>query len=375
MVKIRGGFARPARRREQRVALAGDGIVLLFVGEREQAADRVHRVERGLAEAAVELAAPGPRHVRDHRVQHEAAGLVLVETQVEQVAQEAAALRDAEHVRALDGLRARIPLGGGAPAQEARGVPHRGEAEADQRRILRAVVAIVDPAGLEAAVERDRPRVGEAPGRARHRGGGRVAVLAHVQLRLRVVDAGHRVRDVVAVGQRQHVHAGVRPELAAHPLGDAGRPGHRHRHHAVAARHVGLPADPGHRVAVAHQEPVAEVLPGGRIVRARAALLNMPSAILRPRFGTSRSSRRRAAVERPQEIEVGRVLDEPARVAGRQPQVRDRLVLPGRRIRGEVQDPVDLLVARGRRHRLAPGDIEPDDSHRVSLRSRSRGTA
>ncbi len=166
-----------------------------------------------------------------------------------------------------------IPLGRGAPAQEARGIPHRGEAEPNHRRILRAVVAVVDAAGLEAAVERDRPRLsGEAPGRARHRDGGRVTVLAHVQLRLRIVEAGHRMRDVITVGQRQHVHARVRPELAAHPLGDARHPRHRHRHHAVAARHVGLPADPGHRVAVAHEELIAEVFPGRRIVRARGAV-------------------------------------------------------------------------------------------------------
>ena len=182
------------------------------------------------------------------------------------------------------------------------------------------------------------PRVREAPGRARHRGRGRAAVLAHVQLRLRIVEAGHRMRDVVAVGQRQHVHARVRPELAAH-----------------AARRRRAPAAPS--------------APSGRRGAARRAASRSTPPCSRGASGSrcrspprtsDRSSARRAVehAERdlapavrhveeqpaarppssgPQQVEVGGELDEPARVARRQPQVRDRLVLPGRRVRGEVQ--------------------------------------
>jgi len=228
----------------------------------------------------------------------------------------------------------------------------------------------------------------EAPGRPRRRGRGRVGVLAHVQLRLGVVEAGHRMRDVVTVGQRQHVHARVRPELAAYALGDARHAGHRHRHHAVAARHVGLPADPGHRVAVAHQELITEIFLGNRVVRARGAVEHAERD-LAPAVRHVEEQPAAPAVERSQEIEVGGVLHEPARVAGRQAQVRDRLVRLGRRIRREAQHALDLLVGapgpvhplahtleyRAVQHRLAPGDLQPDDSHRVSLRSRSRGTA
>jgi hypothetical protein len=180
--------------------------------------------------------------------------------------------------------------------------------------------------------------------------------------------------DVVAVGQRQHVHPRVRPELAADTLGDAGHSGHRHRHHAVAPRHVGLPADPGHRVAVAHQELIAEILAGRRVVRARSGVEHAEGD-LAAAVGHVEEQPAAPAVERPQEVEVGGVLHEPAGIARGQTQVRDRLVGPGRRIRGEVQHALELLVRVGRparalergavQHRLAPDDLEPDHSHRV----------
>ena len=122
--------------------------------------------------------------------------LVLVEAVIEERAQEAAALRDPEHVGPVDLARARVPLPRAPPAQEGRGVANRGEAETDQRGILGPVVALVDPPGLEAAVEGDRARVGEAPRSARHRDRGGLRVLAHVSQDPALLDAFRSGADI-----------------------------------------------------------------------------------------------------------------------------------------------------------------------------------
>src|SRR5262249_52171745 len=98
----------PVQPLEEPAALASDGILLPGVGEREEVADRVVRVERGLTEAAVDLAAPRARHVRNHRVEDGAAPLVLVEAEIEQMAEEPAALRHAEDVGMVELTRAGI---------------------------------------------------------------------------------------------------------------------------------------------------------------------------------------------------------------------------------------------------------------------------
>src|SRR5262249_33040858 len=87
--------------RELRAALSGHLIERRGIGERKQASDRGGRVQGGLPEALVELAATGARDVNDHAVEPSAAGFVLVQAQVEQVAQEAPGLRDADHVRVI----------------------------------------------------------------------------------------------------------------------------------------------------------------------------------------------------------------------------------------------------------------------------------
>jgi len=150
-------------------------------------------------------------------------------------------------------------------------------------------------------------------------------VLALVQLRLRVVQVRHRVRDVVAIGERQHADAGVRAELAAHPLGHPGHPRHRERHHAVAPRHVRLPADPGHRVAGAHQEAVAEVLARGRVVRPGRAVEHAE----RDLAAAVRHIQEEAAIASAggaKEIEVRGGLDEPLGIARGQAQIGDGLI-------------------------------------------------
>src|SRR2546426_906860 len=77
---------------EARAALAGHGVDLGGVGEREQTADGAGRVQRRLTEALVELSAARAGDVRDDAVEDPAAGLVLVQAEIEEVTEKAAGL-------------------------------------------------------------------------------------------------------------------------------------------------------------------------------------------------------------------------------------------------------------------------------------------
>ena len=194
----------PAQPLEQRPPLSAHRILLLDVRERKEAADRVHGIERWLAEAAVELPAPRPRHVGNDRVEDGPAALVFVQGQIEHVPQESTTLRDAEHVGTVELTGARIPGRGGPEPQEGRGVAHRGEAQPHHGRILGAVVALVDLPGLEAAREEYEGRIGdrhppvharESPGTPRHRQLGSAAMGPHGQLVLGIVGLGHGMTE------------------------------------------------------------------------------------------------------------------------------------------------------------------------------------
>jgi hypothetical protein len=93
--------------RQQPVADAGLRILLRDVAEREDIG-RIEEVEirvavaRRLREAMVEAAAARAGDVRYDAVEHLAVRLVAIEPVVEILAQEAAALRDAERSRARD---------------------------------------------------------------------------------------------------------------------------------------------------------------------------------------------------------------------------------------------------------------------------------
>ena len=70
---------------QERAPLARERILLLGMREREEAPDGMGRVERGLAEAAVELAAPCACDVRHHRVEGGAPLFVLVEGEIQEM--------------------------------------------------------------------------------------------------------------------------------------------------------------------------------------------------------------------------------------------------------------------------------------------------
>src|SRR5439155_690832 len=123
--------------------------------------------------SVVEAATPGAGSVHEEAVEYGAARLVGVEALVDEMSQEPARLRDAEANTPANGEGA-----GRVVFAVRHHVPHRGEAEADDDRVSRAIDQLVDPAGLEApGVSDPRPTVHEAPLIARHDAAGRQPAL------------------------------------------------------------------------------------------------------------------------------------------------------------------------------------------------------
>ena len=88
---------------QQAVGQAGVGVGLGLIGEGEQAVDAAGGLAGGLGETLVELAALTSGDVGDDAVEHGAARLVVVDAVVQEGAQVAAALGDAEGVGVVDG--------------------------------------------------------------------------------------------------------------------------------------------------------------------------------------------------------------------------------------------------------------------------------
>src|SRR2546426_1169108 len=130
----------------------------------------------------------------------EASRLVLVQAEVEEVAEKASALRDAEGVRAVEGLRAGIPVGGGSAPEPRGGVAHREEAQAHERRVRRAVHELVDLPRLEAVLDREAGGGGGSPRAALPLDGRGLPALAHGEASAGGLGGGGRVRGVVAGG-------------------------------------------------------------------------------------------------------------------------------------------------------------------------------
>src|SRR5205814_10047793 len=98
----------------------------------------------------VEAPAPWSGRVNEQPVEHFPAGIVGVETLVQEMTQETPALRDA----GADGRRDR-KLRPGIVAGPGDDVAHGGQAHPDDDRIPRAVDEIVDLPGQKAAGEKD----------------------------------------------------------------------------------------------------------------------------------------------------------------------------------------------------------------------------
>jgi hypothetical protein len=90
----------------QPIAPAAEGIVQGLVGERERVrlpgrVLRVPRIASGQAEADIGRHATGARDMRHQPVEHHSAGEVLVEAEIEEIAQISPGLRHAKADRAL----------------------------------------------------------------------------------------------------------------------------------------------------------------------------------------------------------------------------------------------------------------------------------
>ena len=191
--------------RQPAVGAAGDRVGRHRIAERERGAgiERLAvllHVAAGLREAIVgeHLLAGGD--VRHQPVEHHAAGFVLVEAEIEEVVQEASALRDAERDGVVDAAGDRIGragcVGGFAP-QERHDVARRGEAHAHHLGVFRGVDEFVDRAGVEAGGPLDRDLVRRLEGEAQvGRRDARIGLaLAHRQRRLGRIEIGRRIGE------------------------------------------------------------------------------------------------------------------------------------------------------------------------------------
>jgi hypothetical protein len=177
------------------------------------------------------------------------------------------------------------------------------------------------------------------------------------------------VRDVIAVGERQHVRRRVGPELATHEPADPSGPRHVERHHAVPARHVVLPADPRHREALTHQKTVAEVL-GRRGVRHAHRAVEHAEGHLAPTVGDveQQAAVPTRGIGRAQQVKVALELDPTVGAARRQRKIGDRGVQVMRGIDGDSQRPGELLLGAGGTERMTVEDerarVEVERGHR-----------
>ena len=328
------------RVRERSLARAAHRILQGRVGERE-CGDVVARSHR-LRPALVQVDSRRAGDVREDGVEHLPILFVGVEPFVQEAAQKSSALRRAEAVGVTHrrgGIRLMLQPRGG--------IANRGEAEAGDWRVRRAVRDLVSRPRLEAAVERHGV-TGEAPPRARN-----LAARRREELRTggeAAVRAG-RIDGVVArqIVDREFSRACVCRPLRADDAGDRGATIGRHRH-ADAHRqrplgHIELPPDPDQRVAEPHQEPIAKIVVGRRVWRPAAI-----EAVQRDLVTAIEDVDERCAVSsrrlRPQDVQIGRELDAARGVDGGLVEVGDDLVVGILGVDGEMDRADDLLVAR-----------------------------
>ena len=338
---------------QQAVAGAAERVVADDVGVRELV-DRTREEElRGLSVASIELAADTAGDVDVHAVKsalREVVG-VAVESEVEQMAEEAPALRDTEAVHAL--VRT-FPT-----AQEERRVAEGEQSRAHDRRAVGGVDDLVDLARREAVGEPEMAvafddarvgRLGEAPLVAGNLAGLVVLEVADVEPRATVFVLGDGVSGLAEMLDR---HRG--DSLAGTQVGDrlAGD-GHSvlKRLRCVEAEqrvHVGrvpLPSDRGEAESVSKEEAVARI---ERVGKGELAGSLVESARQQRAAAVGHVDNERAIagvqVLRANQDKVARIANAAVRPASCEVKVGDALVIFKRR--------VDRIVefARGRSRR------------------------
>ena len=349
---------------------------------------------------AVALGAPGLREAHVHAdaaaaadpvedaVDHPAAALVLVEAQRLVVVEIARRLRDREGQRVLDVARERVGITkvvGPGVAQEGNEVARRREAQARHERVLGDVGELVDRALQERAARQLDGGAGVRGVVPAARGdvGRRLAqVRLHGEPRLRLVEGGRRIGER-ARRCRGVVEDDVLVRRARNRRAVAVR---RHRHGdgevVVAGWRRDVPAVPRQAVALVHQERVARIRRGGRVVAAARAVEGAEELVAAVVDLDEQLVVAVAQIDRLQDVDVHRVLDVAARVARRELDVGDDPVASVVRVDFAVGLAAQLLVGAGgperARHardrilegrRLDAGDLDLGDAR---LRARYR---
>ncbi|MNX97045.1 hypothetical protein D3C86_1293940 [compost metagenome] len=320
------------------------------------------------------------RHVGVDAVEHLRAVQRLVEAQVQERLHRIAGLRRPLAQRVSDAARHRIGRAGtvrGLAAEEAHGVPQRGQAHAHHLRVLRHVHEFVEILRIEAAAQADAGRVGRAgegvgagvaggefpvAGGNRHARIGLVDAPRERVAGLGVVEAGRRVGDHGAVehaagqGHRRRGRAWHQfGPIGARDRGAIGILRHRHRHgqpRRAGLRHIALPGRVQQHVAALQVDRVARARGGvdhGQDIAAIGRVVAQHAAGLAHVLGLEHD-------------EVGRVLDHAVCVDGRQRQVLDDGVPGVLRIDLAADGARQLLVlphaAVAAREVLCAGDLE-----------------
>ena len=337
-----------------------------FVGVRRQVAEPWRDFHRWLGVAVVELAPPPTRDVRIYTVEDPAAGLIYVQAVVQERAQEAAALGDAERVGTLQRPGAGIPFLGRPVAQEAGEVAGREQPAAHDRTDARRVEDVVDLARLEAAFEPDVRVVGrelavflagEPPPPARDVGARTVWPVLHGHTGAGFVHVGGEVGDehggAEYIAEADAGRRAVAYDLHTNRSGDGppvydrlrgGQPEQAGR----AARDIPLPAAPGDCPAVAKEVPVAH---GDQIRRreGRDRVVEEPEGRHAPAVEDveKEPTGPPRGVNGLEDAEIGVEANEPIRAPFRQRQIDDLAVRRVRRVDSEVRDAFDAFVRSG----------------------------
>ena len=276
--------------------------------------------------------------------------LVDVESFVEELSKESPRLRHAERVRALP-----VDRQVGSVAERGRRITNRGEAHARDERSGRAVGHAIVPSRLESRLEAQLGEIvgpdDETPALAWNHFALVPEAIANREdiRRVLTVRGGidHRRTARGIVDEKHLGHLLVVHDLDAEPIVRPGRqPCRRRVDPEQRGGDVDLPSDPHQRVAVAHQQAVAEIGVGGRIVAWRGPIepsQQRSTATVRDLEQQNAVALRR--IRRAKHIEVGREAHAAIRITWRVIQIDDAGVVRIGRIQREL-DPADEPFVR-----------------------------